>query len=244
MGRVSSRLALLDVTNSVVSRLGGAVATFTFDDFPQSAYTVGGRLIEQAGGHATYFASSHFMGKTIDGIDYHDADMLKEIQARGHEIGCHTADHVRLADYDPAAAVDSCERNLETMQAILGDDFLMSSFAYPFGDASPSVKRAMGRRFALCRGVHDGYNSPLADLAQLRVVSLESRYWDESKVTRVIREAHRRKRWLIFLSHDVRSDPTPYGSTAEMISTVLDELVAQEIPILTLKAAGAQVAFD
>lgn len=243
MGRLSSRATLLDLSNSVRSRLTSGLATFTFDDFPRSAYTVGCRMVEEAGGRATLFASSNFMGQSVDGVEYYDADILKDVDASGHEIGCHTADHVRLSGYGAAYALDSCGRNLLSMRRILGDDFQMSSFAYPYGDVSPSVKWAMGRRFAVCRGVHPGSNAPLADLGQLRVVSLESRLWDEAKVIQNIGDANRKKRWLIFLTHDVSSHPSPYGSTPEMISVVLENLVAHGVPILTLKAASARVAF-
>jgi peptidoglycan/xylan/chitin deacetylase (PgdA/CDA1 family) len=242
--KIRNKLALLDGSHTLLLRLPGAVASFTFDDFPASAYTVAGSMIEQAGGRATYFASASFMGKTIDGTRYYDATMLREVYARGHEIGCHSVEHVALGAKGPGFACASAEQNLAAMRAVLGPDFQMTSFAYPYGDVSLGVKRAMRRRFALCRGVHQGVNRGRFDAAQIRIISLESRHWDEAKLAAMIRTAQQQNAWLVFLTHDIAELPSPYGSTPAMVKTALALLAESSIPIMTLKAAAAHGVFS
>jgi len=241
--RLYTRLALLDRSQSIRSRLPQAVASYTFDDFPETAYTIAGRMIEEAGARATYFANAGFMSQCIDGISYYTPGLLKEIHAKGHEIGCHAAEHVALGMKGAAFARASAARNLAAMRQVLGEDFQMSSFAYPFGDVSPPVKWAMGRRFAFCRGVNRGPNGPMVDVAQLRIASLEHQYWDEARMAATIRNARAKNQWLVFLSHDISGKPTPYGATPAMVARTLELLASEGIPILTLKAAGAKVVF-
>jgi peptidoglycan/xylan/chitin deacetylase (PgdA/CDA1 family) len=233
----------MDGSQSIPSRLTQAVASYTFDDFPETAYTIAGRMIEEAGARATYFANAEFMSQFVDGISYYTPELLKEIHAKGHEIGCHGGEHVALGMKGPAFARASASRNLAAMRQVLGEDFQMTSFAYPFGDVSPPVKWAMGRRYALCRGVQHGRNGPMVDLAQLRVASLEHRHWDEGRMAATIRDAKGKNQWLIFLSHDISENPTLYGSTPAIVGRSLELLASEGIPILTLKAAGARVVF-
>src|SRR3569833_3816921 len=69
------------------------VASFSFDDFPMSAWETGGPILARHGVRATYYAAGAFCGRRVDGIDYYDEETLREIQAAGHEIGCHTFSH-------------------------------------------------------------------------------------------------------------------------------------------------------
>lgn len=234
---------MLDVSQMIPSRLNHGIATFTFDDFPESAYLSAGQIIEDYGARATYFANADFLGKTVHGITYYRRDLLRDVVAKGHEIGCHGADHVPLGTLDAKFALETVTRNAEAMRDLIGPDFRMVSFAYPFGSVSPAVKRALGQHFPFCRGVHTGFNAPFADLAQLRIVSIESARWDEKRIRSAIFDAHRNRYWLIFLSHDVSDTPTPHGSTPAMIARTLEWLSEAEVPVMTLKAAGALVAF-
>lgn len=219
------------------------LATFTFDDFPASAYTVAGRLLERADARATYFASAEFLGRTVNGLSHYDAAMLADIHAAGHEIGCHSHDHVSLPTRGAAFATDSSRRNAEAMKEVLGSDFTMTSFAYPYGDVSLRVKRAMKRMYSVCRGVRQQLNRGYVDLAQVGVVSLEARHWVAARMAQTIAEAVRTNAWMVFLTHDVSDDPTPYGSTPDMLQATLRLVQEAGVSILPMKSAVAHCAF-
>jgi len=241
MSRVRNRLALLDRTQMVKLRLRTPVATFTFDDFPASAYDNGGKILEEYGARGTYFIAGSFLNAVIDGIKYTTPEQLKLVHARGHEIGCHTYDHKHLGAKRPGFARASCEKNSALMREILGKSFMMSSFAYPYGDVSPVLKHVMP--YTLCRSVRYGVNEGSVDLAQIRIVSLEACHWDAEKIEKIIADAHGRNIWLVFLTHDVSDAPTAYGSTPDQIRRILHALKQADIPIKTLKAAAAYGVF-
>ena len=215
------------------------MATFTFDDFPRSAYERGGRILEAAGARATYFAVGSYMGRTVDGVEQYDEATLRAAHAAGHEIGCHTFDHEKLGPQGPDFTRETCERNLKFFQQTLGTPEKMTSFAYPYGDVSLSVKNEISRHFPLCRGVHERLNSDWVDLAQVDTISLESRHAGQLNLKALIAEALAKKSWIVFLSHDVSENPSPYGSTPVLIEEAVRCLGAAGIPIRTMKAACA-----
>src|SRR5689334_18444137 len=70
-----------------------AVASITFDDFPKSAWTNGGRIMTDYGARGTYYTAGGFCGITSRGIEYYDEQDLRDLAAAGHEIGCHSFGH-------------------------------------------------------------------------------------------------------------------------------------------------------
>ncbi len=42
----------------------GPIVSFTFDDFPRSAYTVGGAILEEFGARGTYYATAGLMNRS------------------------------------------------------------------------------------------------------------------------------------------------------------------------------------
>lgn len=239
MSRVRNRLALLDRSRAAKLRLSTPVATFTFDDFPASAYAKGGAILEEYGVRGTYFISGRFLNSTINGIEYTTAEQLKLINANGHEIGCHTFDHEALGARPSAFARATCQKNGAFLRQIFGTTFKMSSFAYPYGDVSPRAKHVMSSQFEFCRGIRAGVNDGMADLAQIRILSLEQYHWNPTAVEQAISDARGKSVWLVFLSHDVSDSPSPYGSTPDQIRRTLHALKQAAIPVKTLKAAAA-----
>jgi peptidoglycan/xylan/chitin deacetylase (PgdA/CDA1 family) len=237
--RLRNRLALFDRRRAAPLRLQSTVASFTFDDFPRSAYETGGRMIEAAGARATYFVVGSYMGRTVDGIEQYNEGTLRAAHAAGHEIGCHTFAHERLGEKGAGFAHETCDRNAVFVRDMLGADVAMTSFAYPYGDASLSVKNAMAARFSLCRGIGHALNTGSVDLAQLRIISLESRFINEVDIPKTVADAAAHKSWIIFMSHDVSENPSPFGSTPAMIGAALDALDAANIPVKTLREALA-----
>ena len=146
----------------------GGVVSFTFDDFPKSALSAGGAILEQHGVRGTYYTAvglaetDNHLGPMFDRADVGAA------HANGHEIACHTFRHLDcgrdrhraslLADIDAQRA------------AIRGPDRRLRRPISPFRSAASRFRRkgALSRRFASCRGTGDGINAGTVDLADLQ----------------------------------------------------------------------------
>ena len=225
------------------SRLSAPVASFTFDDFPRSAWTVGGPILARHAAKATYYVAGRFCDRHEDGLDYYGREDLRALYAAGHEVGCHTFSHRHCPD-TPSRELDAdWDRNGVFVREVLGD-VRMTSFAYPYGNASPRTKALAGRRFAVSRGIRSGVNGRTLDLGQLKAVPLEIRSWTAGAVEREVELARRTGGWIVFFSHDVSDAPSPYGATPAMLEHALDQVKTAGIEILPVKHAYARATFD
>jgi peptidoglycan/xylan/chitin deacetylase (PgdA/CDA1 family) len=222
------------------ARLARPAASFTFDDFPKSAWTVGGPLIEAHGGRGTYFTSGRYCGVREDGIDYYDAGDLRALKAAGHEIGCHTFAHRKSSQVASAELEADWDRNAAFLDEAANGAELVS-FAFPYGDASPRTKAMASRRFPVSRGIWKGVNRGRIDLAQLRVQPLEARSWTARAVEQRVKRAAETGGWLVFFSHDVCSAPSPYGATPDMLKHALDTAGAAGLDILPVRDVHARL---
>jgi peptidoglycan/xylan/chitin deacetylase (PgdA/CDA1 family) len=227
----------------VRSHLRRPVASITFDDFPRSAWREGGPILDRYGAKATYYAAGRFCGQTEDGIEYYVPDDLTALRDAGHEIGCHTYSHEYGTGVASRRLDEDVARNDGFVRDLLGD-YPLTSFAYPYGDVSPRTKRLFADKFASNRGIRQGVNAGLIDLAQLKAIGLESRAWKPEAVEALVADAVARNGWIIFFSHDISDAPSPYGATPAMLDHALATLKAAAIDILPVKHALARTVFQ
>jgi peptidoglycan/xylan/chitin deacetylase (PgdA/CDA1 family) len=71
----------------------GGVVSFTFDDFPRSAWVNGGPILEKHDLRGTYYAAMGFAGGGNHLGPMFECDDLRAAHAQGHEIACHTYSH-------------------------------------------------------------------------------------------------------------------------------------------------------
>src|SRR5580704_2887175 len=205
--------------------------SFTFDDFPRSAFLEAGSILTRYGVRGTYYASLGLMGKQSAMGPTFQAGDLKELLHLGHELGCHTFGHCHSwntpADIYERAIVEN-QRALT--QVLPGITF--ETFAYPFSAPHLGVKRVAGRHFACCRGgglrarryfPHAGgqtFNSGMTDLNLLCAVFLEKSRDNPEALKSLIDQNARARGWLIFATHDVCADPSPFGCTPDFFEQV------------------------
>ncbi len=166
---------------------------------------------------------------------YDDGD-LRAVAAAGHEIACHGFGHQPTPGLSSEALTEDAARNAEFLKPFLNGG-AAESYAFPYGLASPRTKRFYASRFTNVRGVHPRLNSGRADLALLNAVSIEKRCWDSAAVARLITRARHDRAWIIFYTHDISDDPSPYGSTPAMLSETLERLAEARIEILPMREA-------
>jgi peptidoglycan/xylan/chitin deacetylase (PgdA/CDA1 family) len=190
----------------------GGMLSISFDDFPESAWTEAGPVLDQHGVKATYYVCGGLERGENLGLPQFTADHMRELFFAGHEVGCHTFEHVSTLAISPAELGRSLARNALWVADRL-DGHVMSTFAYPFGDIALGAKSIIDLRFGLGRGVRNGVNRGMEDRTALKAIGLESRRLPGYDLHALCSEAAATNGWLIAYGHDVSDAPTPYGCT-------------------------------
>jgi peptidoglycan/xylan/chitin deacetylase (PgdA/CDA1 family) len=231
--RVAARLlacAPLDI------ELGRSVVTFTFDDFPKSAGTLAAERLEREDWRATYFTAGGFAGEHNHHGALFDADDLQRLSAAGHEIACHTFSHADAGTTSAAEYIADIDRNAAFLKSS-GHTAPLQTFAFPYGEATPAMKRTLSKRFRALRGVRPGVNRGRADRALLKSVPLDGGLTGLQRAIDAVRDAHRKPGWLIFYGHDVQDRPTDWGCTPDFLDAVIEAVKASGARVLTMAEA-------
>lgn len=186
------------------------VLSLSFDDIPRSAWTEAGPILAEHGIKATYYVCGDLSGGRNLDLPQFEVEDLQAIHAAGHEIGCHTYEHVSTLTLSSDELDASLARNAAWVSERL-DGYEMQTFAYPFGDCALNAKAVIDRRFLCGRGVRDGLNAGRADRNLLQAIGLESRRLPGYDLEKLVSDAAASKGWLIAYGHDVSDAPTPYG---------------------------------
>lgn len=227
--------------HALTTHLHEPIVSFSFDDFPRSALTEGGRILKEAGWAGTYFAAGSFCGRTEGGIDYFTREDLLRAEEEGHEIACHTFSHLRLAGERAPAILDDLARNAAFLHEHL-PALRLSSFAYPYGDVRLPQKRLIAGQFPISRGIWPGLNAGRMDFGELKAVSLE-RGLDLAQIRDWLDRAKRQNAWLIFFTHDVSMQPSDYGCTPAAFARIVALVAKAGIKVLPVKNAAGFARF-
>ena len=218
--RVSHRLAMHLARAPFVMRNAAPLASFTFDDVPETALTAGARLLEEADARGTFYIAGGLIGQRTPDWRLVDADGVRALHRAGHEIGCHTFSHTRAPRLGRGAILDELDRNRACLAAI-EPGLALANFAFPYGSGSLPAKRALARRFASSRGIEPALNAGLVDLQLLHAFPLMDGAMDRALVDRVLDAAVARNAWVIFYTHDVAERPSRYGCTPGLLAHAL-----------------------
>ncbi len=212
------------------------LVSFSFDDFPKSAAVEGAEILERHGWRGTYFASGGFAGGENHLGRLYDIGDLKRLHANGHEIACHTFSHVDVAQTALSDVVAELDRNRAYLDAS-GFEAPFTTFAFPYGEASPAAKQALSDRFRALRGIRPGVNRDGADRALLFAVPLDGGQAGLMSALKWIEDVKTRPGWLIFYGHDVRENPGPWGCTPAFLETVCTAISESGADVDTIAGA-------
>ncbi|MGO9391057.1 polysaccharide deacetylase family protein [Rhodoblastus sp.] len=218
------------------------IVSFSFDDFPKSAVVNGAGLLASRGVAGTFYFCETFRDREVDGIKYYETSDLRALIDGGHEIGCHTASHIRVPRYSSAEIGKDLDENSSFLRGVL-DDYKISTFAYPFGDMSVRSKLLLQKRFPACRSTNEGLNVGSVDLGALRASRLYSARTDEGALRALIKQAAATNAWLNLYTHDVDDKPNPFGCTPALLQSAIDMAQQAGCEILTVKNALGAIGF-
>jgi peptidoglycan/xylan/chitin deacetylase (PgdA/CDA1 family) len=201
-------------------RKPGPFVSFTFDDFPRTAYTTGGAILKNFGVRGTYYVAMGLMNTTNElGESFH-LDDLHSVAADGHELASHTFSHNSSREVSLGAFQEDVRRGqsaLREMPTLTST----ANFAYPYGEVTFAAKQAVGKEMTSCRGTQGGLNGQVIDLNLLRANGLYGHIDQLKRVEQLLLDNEKQQGWLIFYTHDVRPNPSRYGCTPELIENAV-----------------------
>ena len=213
------------------------IVSFTFDDVPASAASHGAPVLERHGLRGTFYVAGATCGRPDRHWTVASPGAIRDLQAAGHEIACHTADHVNVQSLNGGELLRQCDRNAELISGMTGAP-VSRHFAYPFGDLGLRQKRVLERRFLTCRSIYERLNVGRIDLGCLGAVGLFDRVFDERSAAAVLEDAVRQGAWLIFYTHDVADAPTFMGTSPKLLGRVARQAAAMGIRCSTIAEAA------
>jgi peptidoglycan/xylan/chitin deacetylase (PgdA/CDA1 family) len=214
--------------------------TFSFDDFPRTAYTVGGTILKSLDVRGTYYTAPGLMGTTNHLGEQFCSEDIRSLLRDGHELASHTFSHISSRAVSSSAYWNDVEHGRRAIMEIAGvaDS---GNFAYPYGDVTLSTKRTLGPRLCSSRSIFPGLNGPEVDLNLLLANSLYGGDDQFGKAQQLVLENEKRRTWLIFYSHDVRPSPSRYGCTPSLLESVASFAVKRGSRILTVREVLAEL---
>ena len=169
----------------------GAVA-LTFDDGFQNFYEHAYPVLRDRRFPATVFVVTGFCGSTnnwpsqpanppVPRLPLMGWSELREVAAANITLGSHTCTHPYLPELSAAQLDEELRVSRLSLEDQLGQP--VTSFAYPYGAATPGVQAAVGRHYQLACGTKLAYlseDSDATELPRLDTYYLQKRMWFKS----------------------------------------------------------------
>lgn len=218
----------------------GPVVTFTFDDFPRTAYTVGGTILKEFGARGTFYAALGLVNSTNLSGEHFRIDDLYSLVGDGHELGSHTLHHLSSHNLSAPGFLQEVREGRSALQQVLGVA-VSNNFAYPYGAVTLRTKRDVGREMLSCRGNYRGVNGPLVDLSLLRANPLYGDTEQLDFVRRLVSANAELNGWLIFYTHEVRKSPSQHGCTPALLESAIKIALDSSMRLLTVDEVLARL---
>jgi len=217
----------------------GPIVSFTFDDFPRTAYVVAGPVLESFGARGTYYVAPKLMA-TNNGLgEICNAEDLRSLLEKGHELGTQTLHHLSSRKLSPQAFRLDVEQGILEAEQMAGRQ--ARNFAYPYGHVTLGTKKHLESVVSSSRGIFPGINGPEIDLNLLRANRLYGDMSGAPQVQQLIRQNVAQKGWLIFYTHDVRPNPSEYGCIPELFEFAVSAAAQSGSRILTVEQVLSEI---
>ena len=215
--------------------LNKPLVSFTFDDFPQSAITNGAKILENEGWRGTYYTSAGLAETENHHGKHFNAQELCDLEARGHEIAGHTHSHADLTRLSISESMAEIQTNYDSLKN-MGIKSEIKNFAYPYGEVSGRLKKALSEKFTSMRGIQDGAHYVSADLNELKSQAIDSQY-NFDKAMKIINGFSKRPGWLILFTHDIIESPSEWGCTPDKFLQIVNAIKTSGADVLPVSEA-------
>jgi peptidoglycan/xylan/chitin deacetylase (PgdA/CDA1 family) len=198
------------------------IVSFSFDDAPKTAFKMGGAILNSIGAKATYYLSLGLLGQKTEVGKIATPDDLALAVDEGHELGCHSYDHLDAWHTTKQHYMESVISNRKALFSILPNE-KFESFAYPKSGPTLSVKYELQNYFLCCRGGGQVANIGHFDLNLVKSYFIDRRLnLDFDTIKQSIDNNTQNNGWLIFSTHDVSDEPSIYGCNSNLLQRVVE----------------------
>lgn len=236
--RIARRLTRYSARRPISILTDRPIISFSFDDCPQSVVLNALPAMERRGWRGTIYAAMGLCETTNHlGLHVTEAE-LKAAYQSGHEIGNHTYSHL---DANMVSTEDFLQDIADTRDKFVALNIPKAkTFAYPYGEVTTPIKKALSGQYELLRGIDDIGKSTQIDLNQAASQRLYSG-GSFKKCLDLISGLEHRPRWVTFFTHDVRDNPSAFGCTPAEFEQILDAAQAVNAQVLPIADALSRV---
>jgi peptidoglycan/xylan/chitin deacetylase (PgdA/CDA1 family) len=220
-----------DASGGEAASFSEGMVSITFDDAWKSQYTNALPALEAAGIKGTFYMTTEPVQSGWP--DFVTPDQIKDIAARGHEIGGHSITHPNLSRLSKQRVIKELTESKLYLEKLTGQT--VTSFAYPFGDSDQRIEKLTAEAgYSSGRGVQIGdLVTPAASKMDLNALLPLNRTSLET-VTAAIDQAKTKKRWLILAFHKVEERGGQFSVTPAMFRNCAEAVKASGVKTVTV----------
>ncbi|RCS56668.1 polysaccharide deacetylase family protein [Parvibium lacunae] len=211
------------------------VVSFSFDDAPASACTTGAALLEAQQARGTFYICGGLTNQHEQGRPCHSLPQLAALAHAGHEIACHTYQHLNCARASQQVIQADWEANEQFFKAH-GLAPSSGGFAYPYGAYSWASKRAAQSQFSYARSTIGGAMHGRADRYLLSAQAMYDTI-PLASLLALLEQTAAQRGWLIFYTHEIEPAPGPWGSSPARLVRLLTAAQSLGCHVLPVQAA-------
>ncbi len=174
--------------------------------------------------------------------DFMTPTQVRDLQAKGMEVGGHTQTHPDLATLTDA------QQQAEIVggrQELLNNGLTpVSTFVYPYGSYNASTLQIVKQAgYVAARTVSPGYNDRASDLTQLLAQSVTNST-TAADIEGWIDQARANHQWLIIIFHPIVANISneEYGATPQTLQAVVNYLNTNKVPVITMLQGEQMIA--
>ena len=209
--------------------MSNGTVCFTFDDYGGENWLKADAIFRKFGAHVTFFVSG---GITPDRLA-----VMRELEARGHSVGLHTAHHRDAVPRPPEMTLEQyfAEEIRPQLDVCRAAGLRMRGFAYPNNRHDDDTDRMLFRHFDFLRCGKSGTPAePPPGKILLRGTGIGEYYHSEAAaLCGMLEDAARANLRIDFFSHDIAPGAKGVSMPTELLTVLLEKAHALGMAIVS-----------
>lgn len=233
----------IDANNNGTSLFHEPIVTINFDDGRETVYSQAFLLLQKYGIHTTQYLIS---GASKD-ESYMSDNQIDQMYGAGHEIACHTVNHLDVTTLDDnklTYELTQCQKTFEKYGPI-------TDFASPYGHTDDKSIKAVKKYYLSSRNTNGDITNGVSD-KDVNITSNFDRYNIISASIRsdttidqlkaAVEYTIKNNGWLVLVYHQIENGGNAtFGLDSASLDKQLNYLSSQPVKIVTMKQALTMV---